>query len=278
MEVRRRKQGGGTDMLTIIPQFAIGATGLMALFLLLSGLALLIVILASLFYIVSVNRAGTSLAIDAGLAVFAFVVSKLWTTSMLQMVALYNGVGGGAASAAAAADLFGNKTEGATRLAVTVMAALIGAVSLSGSLVAWTKLNGVIDTAPWAKGQQGFSLLVMLTALVIGGYIVYTANGGADRLIGTPGLVCLFFGCALLFGALLTLPFGRSEMPVVISIYNAVAGLAVGLEGFVLRSPTMMIGAVVIGTARILLTLRMAKRSAADTSVRRTSPGLRAIE
>jgi NAD(P) transhydrogenase subunit beta len=265
-------------MLTIIQQFTIGATGLMALFLLLSGLAMLIVILASLVYVVSVNRAGTSIAIDAGLAVFTFVVSKLWMTSMLQMVALYNGIGGGAASAAAAADLLGNKAEGPTRLAVMVIGGLIGAASLSGSLIAWTKLKGVIDKRPRAKGQQGVSLLVLLTVLVIGGYIVYTVKGSGDRLIGTPGLICLFFGCALLFGALLTLSIGSAEMPVLISIYNAVTGLAVGLEGFVLRSPTMMIGAVVIGTARMLLTLQMVKLSAVNISARRTSPGVRAIE
>jgi NAD(P) transhydrogenase subunit beta len=265
-------------MPTIIPQVAIGSTGLMALFLLLSGLAMLILVLASLCYVASVYRGGTSLLIDAGLAVFAFVVSKLWMTSVLQMLAVYNGIGGGAASATAAADLLGNKAEGAARLAVTVTGALIGAVSLSGSVIAWTRLNGVIDKPLRAKGQQSFSLLIMLTALVIGGYLVCTAGGGADRLIGTPGLICLFFGCALLFGALLTLPIGRSDMPVVISIYNAFVSLAVGLEGFVLQSPTMMIGAAVIGAARMLLTLQMVKFSPADLSAGRTSLRLRAVK
>src|SRR5665213_498142 len=101
-------------MLTMIPQFTSGTTDLMAIFVLMSGLGMLILILASLLYVFSVTWAGTSFTVDACLAVFAFVVSKLWMTSMLRMVALCNGIGGGAAGAFAAMELFGNKTEGPT--------------------------------------------------------------------------------------------------------------------------------------------------------------------
>ena len=69
---------------------------------------------------------------------------KVAMTAMPQMVALYNGMGGGAAGAIAAVELFGNKTQGATQLIMTLLGALIGAVSLSGSLIAWAKLDGVI--------------------------------------------------------------------------------------------------------------------------------------
>ncbi len=247
-------------MLTMIPQFIIDPTDLMALFLLMSGLGILIVILASSIYVFSVNAAGTSVTLDTGLAVSGFVVSKLWMTSMLQMVALYNGIGGGAASAFAAVELSGNKAEGATRLVVTLIGALIGAASLSASLIAWTKLDGVIDQPLRVRGRQAFTLAVMVTALAVAGYLVFTAQSGADRLIATPWLIYLLFGCALLFGALMTLPIGRAQMPVVISICNGFTGLAVGLEGFVLRSPTLMIAGMVVGTARLLLTLQMTKR------------------
>jgi NAD(P) transhydrogenase subunit beta len=131
-------------MLTIIPQFAIGPTDLMAVFILLSGLGMLILILVSSFYVLSVNAAGTSFTVDTALAALAFVLSKVWRTSMLEMVALYNGIGGGAVSAIAAVELLGNKADGVTRLVVTLLGALIGAASLSGSLIAWTKLNGII--------------------------------------------------------------------------------------------------------------------------------------
>src|ERR1700679_3908043 len=114
-------------MLTMITPFTTGATGLMAISLLMSGLAMLIVILASLFYVVSINSAGTSLAIETFLAVFAFVVSKLWMTSLLQMVALYNGIGGLRAGTLAVTELSGNKADGVARLVVTLIGALIGA-------------------------------------------------------------------------------------------------------------------------------------------------------
>jgi NAD(P) transhydrogenase subunit beta len=74
-----------------------------------------------------------------------------------------------------------------------------------------------------------------------------------------PGLIYLFFGCALVFGVLMTLPIGGADMPVVISIYNAFTGLAVGLEGFVLQNPALMIAGMVVGAAGLLLTLLMAK-------------------
>ena len=100
------------------------------------------------------RRPSRILPVNIGLAVIALIVGggtawwsgkKVAMTSMPQMVALYNGMGGGAAGAIAAVELFGNKTQGATQLVVTLVGALIGAVSLSGSLIAWAKLDGVIN-------------------------------------------------------------------------------------------------------------------------------------
>ena len=83
-------------------------------------------------------------------------------------------------------------------------------------------------------------------------------------------MIYLFFGCALIFGILMTLPIGGADMPVVISIYNAFTGLAVGLEGFVLQNPALMIAGMVVGAAGMLLTLLMAKamnRSVSECAV-----------
>ena len=246
-------------MLTTIPQFTVGATDLMAVFLLMSGVAMLVAVMASSLYIFSINMAGRSFVVDAVLAVLLFVLGKLSMAPMLQMVALYNGIGGGAASAVAAAGMSGGKEEGIGRLVTMLIGALIGAASLSGSLIAWTKLNGIIEKPLSVIGHQALSLTVIVAALTIGGYIVLTSQGGTDRLIATPGLIYWLLGCALLFGALITLPIGRVKMPVVIYICNASAGLAVGLEGFVLRSPTLMIVGMVIGSARAFLTLLMVR-------------------
>jgi H+-translocating NAD(P) transhydrogenase subunit beta len=178
---------------------------------------------------------------------------------MPQMVALYNGMGGGAAAAIAAVELFGNNAGGVTQLVVTLIGALIGAVSLSGSLIAWAKLDGVLKKPLRIRGQQMFNGLVALATLGIGGYIVCVIQGVITSPVATPDLIYLFFGCALIFGVLMTLPIGGADMPVVISIYNAFTGLAVGLEGFVLQNPALMIAGMVVGAAGMLLTLLMAK-------------------
>jgi NAD(P) transhydrogenase subunit beta len=274
-------------MLAMIPQLTIGATDLTAAFLFMyglkrmsspvtassgifvAGLGMLVAVLASFLYVFDVSAAARPyLAVNIGLALIALVVggSTAWwsgkriaMTSMPQMVALYNGMGGGAAGAIAAVELFGNKAQGVTQLVVTLIGALIGAVSLSGSLIAWAKLDGVINKPLRVRGQQAFNLVVMVATLAVGGFIVFVVQGEADPLIAMPGLIGLFFGCALIFGVLMTLPIGGADMPVVISIYNAFTGLAVGLEGFVLQNPALMIAGMVVGAAGMLLTLLMAK-------------------
>jgi NAD(P) transhydrogenase subunit beta len=274
-------------MLSMIPQLTIGAVDLVAAFLFMyglkrmsspvtapsgifvAGLGMLVAVLASFLYAFDVSAAakpflpinialaGIALAAGGGIAWWSGRTVAM--TAMPQMVALYNGMGGGAAGAIAAVELFGNKAQGPTQLAVTLVGALIGAVSLSGSLIAWAKLDGVISKPLRVRGQQTFNAAIMLATLAVGGYIVLTILAGAVPLIPLPGLIGLFFGLALLFGILMTLPIGGADMPVVISIYNAFTGLAVGLEGFVLQNPALMIAGMVVGAAGMLLTLLMAK-------------------
>ena len=146
-------------------------------------------------------------------------------------------MGGGAAGAIAAVELFGGKAHGITQLIVTLAGALIGAVSLSGSLIAWAKLDGVINKPLRVKGQQAINGLFMLATLAVGGYVVFAGQSGAEPLIPMPDLIYLFFGLALVFGVLMTLPIGGADMPVVISIYNAFTGLAVGSKVSCCRTP-----------------------------------------
>src|SRR5271154_3606248 len=186
-------------MLTMIPQLAIGTTDLAAAFLFMYGLqrmsspvtapsgivvagvGMLVAVLASFLYAFDVSAtAKPHLIVNVGLAVAALILGgggawwsgkKVAMTAMPQMVALYNGMGGGAAGAIAAVELFGNDKPGATQLVVTLAGALIGAVSLSGSLIAWAKLDGVIDKPLRVWGQQAFNGAVMLVTLAVGGYI-----------------------------------------------------------------------------------------------------------
>ena len=155
-------------------------------------------------------------------------------TNMPQMIALYNGMGGGAAAAIAAVELLGGREHEISIVTLAVLGALIGSVSFSGSLIAFGKLQGLIRKPLRFKGQQIVNLLILLSAAVAGGMIV---TGHTDGI----GIVAVFFGLALLLGLTMTLPIGGADMPVVISLYNALTGLAVAFEGFVLQNAAMII-------------------------------------
>jgi len=130
---------------------------------------------------------------------------------------------------------------------------------LSGSVIAWAKLDEVLKKPLRFPGQRYLNAAVLFAALVVAGYIVFTLQQGGTALLPMATLLSIFFGLTLLVGILVTLPIGGADMPVVISIYNALTGLAVGLEGFVLQNPALMIAGMVVGAAGLLLTLLMAK-------------------
>jgi NAD(P) transhydrogenase subunit beta len=269
-----------------IPQLIIGWTDLAAAFLLvfglkrmsspvtalsgifLAGIGMSAAVLTAFLYMFSVDGAAKPhLPVNVGLAVLALALGggvawysgkKIAMTAMPQMVALYNGMGGGAAGAIAGVELFGGKAHG-MNLLVTLVGAIIGATSLSGSLVAWAKLDGVLNKPLRLKGQQILNGCAFLATLAVGGYILAAASGAVQPVAPLAGSIYLFFGCALLLGVLVTLPIGGADMPVVISIYNAFTGLAVGLEGLVLNNPALMIAGMVVGAAGLLLTVLMAK-------------------
>jgi len=230
-----------------------------------AGWGMAIAILAAFLYTFGVSaEAQPHLTTNTWLAGIALVIGIGWAwwsgkkvamTSMPQMVALYNGMGGGAAAAIGAVELLkASGHHGAVALVVTIIGSLIGAISLSGSLIAWAKLDGRINGTWRIKGQQLLNGLVFLATLALGLYIVFVEHGHAP-----PVITAAFFGLALVFGVLMTMPIGGADMPVVISLYNAFTGLAVGFEGYVLQNPALMIAGMVVGSAGTLLTLLMAK-------------------
>ena len=278
-------------MATLIPTLAVAVTDLVAAFLFMyglkrmsspvtapsgifvAGLGMLAAILASFLDAFGVRAAAQPhLFANFGLAVVALGLgggAAWWSgkraklTSMPQMVALYNGMGGGAAAAIAASALFGNGTHGislgAAALGVTLLGALIGAISLSGSLIAWAKLDGVMKRPLRFRGQHVLNGILLAGTLCLGTYVAWASLAPPSPFPGIENLIHLFFGAALLSGIAVTLPIGGADMPVVISIYNAATGLAVGLEGFALQNPALMIAGTVVGAAGSLLTLLMAK-------------------
>jgi len=273
-------------MLITISQLIIGSVDLAAAFLLMFGLwrmaspvtapsgilvagvGMLAAIAASFLYVFTVDATvKPHLPLNIGLAAAALLIGagiawwsgrKVAITAMPQAVALFNGMGGGAAGAIAAVELFGSQTHGAAQSIVTLLGALIGSISLSGSVIAWAKLDSLLKKPLHFPGLQWFNGLVLLLCVLVGGYMVYAA-GDATPLVAMPHLIEIFFGIALVYGILMTLPIGGADMPVVISVYNAFTGLAVGLEGFVLQNPALMIAGMLVGAAGLLLTLLMAQ-------------------
>jgi NAD(P) transhydrogenase subunit beta len=191
-------------------------------------------------------------------AIFVGGVAAFWSgkkvamTDMPQMIALYNGMGGGAAGAIAAVELLKGEFHSQTFLTLAVLGALIGSVSFSGSLIAFAKLQGLIRRPMRFAGQQFFNLAVFIVALGLAALLVFKGE-----LTGI--LILAFFAVALAYGFLMALPIGGADMPVVISLFNALTGLAVAFEGFVLNNAAMIIAGTVVGSAGTLLTQLMAK-------------------
>src|SRR6202167_6081144 len=200
----------------------------------------------------SLNLMLVIIAIAIG-TVIAWVSGKrVAMTDMPQMIALYNGMGGGAAAAIAAVELYRGAEQSIVHLAIATIGGFIGSVSFSGSLIAFAKLQGLIKKSLRFGVHKIVNLLILLAAVVFGIMIV----AGYDS--GLPA-VTLFFACALLLGIAMTLPIGGADMAVAISLYTALTGLAVGFEGFVLDNAAMIIAGTVVGAAGTLLTQLMAK-------------------
>ena len=192
-----------------------------------------------------------AIALGGGLA--WWTGKRVAMTDMPQMIALYNGMGGGAAAGIAVVTLLQAREMTVVVQTLAVLGGLIGAVAFSGSLIAFAKLQGIMKRTVRFSGQQ-FLNLAVFAAIVIAGVIIAASGTAIDG-----GLLLAFFVLALAFGVLMTLPIGGADMPVVISLYNALTGLAVGFKGFVLGNEAMMIAGVVVGAAGTLLTQLMAK-------------------
>jgi NAD(P) transhydrogenase subunit beta len=191
-------------------------------------------------------------AIAIGGALAWITGKRVAMTDMPQMIALYNGMGGGAAAAIAAVELFKGEEHSLVVVLLAVLGGLIGAVSFSGSLIAFGKLQDLIKRSLRFAGQNVVNAAILVIAVVLGAALVFDAADGT-------GAIAVFFLIALVLGVTMTVPIGGADMPVVISLYNALTGLAVAFEGFVLNNAAMIIAGTVVGSAGTLLTQLMAK-------------------
>ena len=186
----------------------------------------------------------------------AVAARKVRMSAMPQMVALFNGVGGGAAALIALAELHrilpppGTPTDDVS-LAI-VLSALIGSISFAGSMIAFAKLQELIQGRPITyPGQQFVNGAIFLTALGLGLALV---AGVQDQW-----LLWVLVGLALVFGVLFVLPIGGADMPVVISLLNAFTGLAVAASGFELENNVLIVSGMLVGASGTLLTVMMGR-------------------
>jgi len=177
-------------------------------------------------------------------------------TAMPQMVGIFNGFGGGASAIVAIAEFYsmssGESAIPAGTAVAIMLGTIVGAVTLSGSFVAFGKLQGIVSgapvTFPWQKTTSAalFGVIILLSVLLVcdvGGAFLFT--------------VLILLG--LVIGVLLVIPIGGADMPVVISLLNSYSGLAASFAGFVVNNMVLIISGALVGAAGLILTAIMCK-------------------
>jgi NAD(P) transhydrogenase subunit beta len=223
---------------------------------------MLLAIVASIWETNAVGWWVVLAGIVVGGAIGLFSALKVKMTAMPQMVALFNGAGGGAAALISTSEFFVaifGRGSGALSLNLLiivslVVSAIIGAVSFSGSIVAFLKLQEWMTGRPVTyKGQQAVNALLGL--LIVALALVVMATVGNVPWYWYVGMLA----GALLFGVLFVLPIGGADMPVVISLLNSFTGVAVAITGFELNYQLLIVSGTLVGASGTLLTILMGK-------------------
>jgi H+-translocating NAD(P) transhydrogenase subunit beta len=193
-----------------------------------------------------------AIALVIGTVVGVVGARKVRMTAMPQMVAVFNGVGGGAAALVALAESHRAFDPVWDETLSIVLSALIGSISFAGSIVAFAKLQELVSGRPIVfRAQNVVNVVILGGAALLG----VAAVAGVEEEWVLLALVAL----ALVFGVMFVLPIGGADMPVVISLLNAFTGLAASATGFVLDSTVLIVSGMLVGAAGTLLTLLMAK-------------------
>jgi len=221
----------------------------------LAALGMLIGVVITLFNQEILSFGYIIAGIVIGSAIGAIAAKKVEMTAMPEMVAIFNGFGGGA-SALVAWGEFSRTADpsmlGGQVLVTIGLSILIGALTLTGSFMAFGKLKGYISGNPLTfPGQNIINALLTLGSLVL---VVWLAIVPTSQVV-----FWLLFGIALLLGILTVLPIGGADMPVVISLLNSYSGLAASMAGFVINNNLLIISGALVGAAGLILTNIMCK-------------------
>lgn len=222
----------------------------------LSAFGMIIAVVATLLSFEIVNLWEVFAAMAVGAVIGAVTAQRVQMTAMPQMVAAFNGVGGGAAALVAIIEFYrvqelGAESEGAFITTTILLGVLIGCVSFAGSIIAFSKLQDLFLT-----GSVSFPLQTVVNAVLFLGIVVLGINvivGGPAPLLS----VGIIFGASLLLGILLVVPIGGADMPIVISLLNAFTGLAAAMSGFALSNDVLIISGSLVGASGSILTRLM---------------------
>jgi NAD(P) transhydrogenase subunit beta len=195
-----------------------------------------------------------SIGVVIGAIIGIYSAHAVKMTAMPQMVAIFNGMGGGAAALVATAEFLGSYGGGLApdQGFTIVLTTIIGAISFAGSIIAFLKLQELMTGLPITyPGQQFVNGTLALVIVVCGALVV-------GNVASVPAFF-LAFGGALLLGLLFVLPIGGADMPVIISLLNSFTGVAAAATGFVLSNDVLIISGALVGASGTLLTLMMSK-------------------
>ena len=199
-----------------------------------------------------------SVGVLIGSVIGAVAAQRVQMTAMPQMVAAFNGVGGGAAALVAVSEFYrvealGHGQETLVSAIAVLLSVIIGTVSFAGSTIAFIKLQELALT-----GSVTFPLQQVVNAAIFLGILLLSANILAGGLVLSP-LVSLYLilGASLLLGVLFVIPIGGADMPIVISLLNAFTGLAAAASGFVLSNYALIISGTLVGASGTILTRLM---------------------
>ena len=213
---------------------------------------MLIAIVATLIAYDQINYQLIAVGMIIGTIIGATFAIKVEMTQMPQMVAIFNGFGGGASALVAAAEFLKTGDMTTFTLSTIMISVFVGTLTFTGSFVAFGKLQGFISGKPVVfPGQQIINGLLALALLFMGIYVVTTAAE-----------INLFFGVisvAAILGITLTIPIGGADMPVVISLLNSYSGIAATATGFVLMNNGLIISGSLVGASGLILTNIMCK-------------------
>ncbi len=194
-----------------------------------------------------------ALALGGGIA--AYFARTVKMTQMPQMTAIYNGVGGATAALVSLGEFIHKDDIGSGETISIVLGTMIGAISFTGSIIAFLKLQEMISGGRITYPNQKMANGIMAGAILVIGLVMVLM----DHNTASKGLLWLVFAIALALGFSVVLPIGGADMPVVIAILNSLTGLAAALTGLVLGNQVMVIAGALVGASGTYLTLLMAK-------------------